>query len=78
MLCPLSDFYKLDESQKLAWKTCHLQACQGNKPQIIQYAELSFITIKQIHQTDIRVHFAQVLHTLKFTIKLHVSFSVYD
>jgi hypothetical protein len=71
-LWPSSQYYKLEESQTLSWKTCRLDGCPGNKPQIIQYAELAFITIQQSSKTTTRIHFNEDLHTLKFAIKLHV------
>jgi hypothetical protein len=75
-LWPLSPHYKLIEPRSLSWKTCQLYGCPGNKTQIIQYAELSFITIQQMSKKDTRVHFAQLLHSLKFAIKLHVNFHI--
>jgi hypothetical protein len=71
-LWPLSPHYKLEEPQTVSWKTCELRGCPGNKPQIIQYAELTFITIQQSSKTTTRIHFNEELHTLKFAIKLHV------
>ncbi|CAF1076025.1 unnamed protein product [Adineta steineri] len=76
-LWPLSPLYKLDESQTLSWKTCQLQVTPNDKPQIIDYAELSFITILQSNKTNTRIHFGEVLHSLKFAIKLHLNLSEY-
>jgi hypothetical protein len=62
----------------MSWKICHLQACSGSKPQILQYAELSFIIIEQTCKKDPHVHFAQALHSLKFAIKLRVNLNIFD
>jgi hypothetical protein len=77
-LWPSSPHYKLAEPQSISWKTCHLQACSGSKPQIIQYAELSAITIEQTCKKNTRIPFVQPLHSLKFAIKFHVSSSIYN
>jgi hypothetical protein len=77
-LCPPSPLYKLEEPRSISWKTCHLKACPGRKPQMIQYAELSFITIQQTSETDTRVRFTQELHKLKSTIRFRVCLNIYN
>ncbi len=72
-LWPLSQKYKLAEPRTISWKTCQLEPYPGDKPRAIHYAELSCITILQASKEYKRVHFAQLLHSLKFAIKLHVS-----
>ncbi len=45
---------------------------------MIQYAELALITIRQTYPEDTQVHFAQGLHTLKFTIRFRVCLNIYS
>ena len=73
-LWPLSDNYKFVEPQKLSWKTCQLSACPGSdRPKRIHYAEITSITVQLTHKTNNRVHFNEVLHSLKFAIKVQAS-----
>jgi hypothetical protein len=77
-LHPASSHYKLEESRSISWKTYHLKACPGSKSRMIQYAELALITIRQTYPEDTQVHFAQGLHTLKFTIRFRVCLNIYS
>ena len=77
-LHPRSGLYRFDDSQRLFWKTCYLQACPSDKPQIIQYAVLENIVFRQTSKKDMRKHIVKVLHTLKFRIKLHVGLDFGD
>ncbi|CAF0767381.1 unnamed protein product [Adineta ricciae] len=76
-LWPLSAHYKLDESQTLSWKTCQIQISPDDKPHMIQYAELSSVTILPSNKNNPRMHFSETLHSLKFAIKVHVHLNEY-
>lgn len=74
-LCPTVRSYTLDEPQKISWKTCELQINPNDRPRIVQYAELTSITIKQT-SSDAQIHFAETLHSFTFLIKFRVSFLI--
>ncbi|UJR22445.1 hypothetical protein I4U23_025505 [Adineta vaga] len=76
-LWPSSPLYKLDESQTLSWKTCQIQISSDDRPRMIQYAELSFITIIPANKNNPRMHFSDALHSLKFAIKVHMNLPEY-
>ncbi|CAF1038256.1 unnamed protein product [Adineta ricciae] len=76
-LWPLSTHYKLDESQTLPWKTCQIQISPDDKPRMIQYAELTSVTILPSNKNNPRMHFSETLHSLKFAIKVHVHLNEY-
>ena len=72
-LHPISPHYKLAEPQTISWKPCQIQTELAGRSRTFLCAELTSITIEQSSKTDTRVRFAQLLHSLKFAIKIHVN-----
>ncbi|CAF0805019.1 unnamed protein product [Rotaria sordida] len=75
-LCQSSSLYKL-ESSTISWKTCQLQINPNDKPQLIQYAELTLLNIQSSTKTSTRIHLGEDLYTLKFLIKFRLNLNEY-
>ncbi|CAF1106330.1 unnamed protein product [Rotaria sp. Silwood1] len=76
ILCSSSSLYKL-ESSTISWKTCRLQISPNDKPQFIQYAELSLLNIQCSTKTNTRIHLGDELYSLKFLIKFRLNLNEY-
>ena len=70
-LHPSSSIYTL-EAMKLSWKTCELRINPNDRPQRIQYAELSSLNIKCTTAEAERCRLDHKLNSLKFQIQCHV------